>query len=65
MAKSKRTFFFDPVLIAKKIPETAEVFRLVGWGGAFNIVICEAYKEKLLELDFDHSFLEFHPMTLM
>jgi hypothetical protein len=58
-------FFFEPVLIAEKIPETAEVFRLVGWGEAVNIVICEAYKEKLLALDFDHSFLEFQPINLM
>src|SRR5450830_22447 len=58
-------FFFEPVLIAEKIPETAEVFRLEGWGGAFNIIIGEAYKEKLLALDFDHSFLEFHLITLV
>lgn len=58
-------FFFEPVLIAEKIPETLEVFRLEGWGGAFNIVVCEGYKEKLLALEFDHSFLEFHPITVV
>ncbi|KRP47363.1 hypothetical protein SAMN04490190_4119 [Pseudomonas libanensis] len=58
-------FFFNPTLSREKIPKNTEVFRLEGWGGAFNIVICEAYKDKLLSLDFDHSFLEFHSIILV
>ncbi|NNA73856.1 hypothetical protein HBO13_14525 [Pseudomonas lactis] len=58
-------FFFNPTLSIDKIPKKTEVFRLEGWGGAFNIVICEAYKNKLQGFDFDHSLLEFHPIILV
>lgn len=56
-------FFFKPVLIQDKIPKELDVFRLQGWGGAFNIIISEKFKHTILSLDFDHSFLEFHPQT--
>ena len=52
-------FFIKPVLRGNKIPPKTHVFRLQEWGGAFNIVISEDYKEKIMNLDFDHSFLTF------
>ena len=52
-------FFIKPVLKENKIPPKTHVFRLQEWGGAFNIVISEDYKEKIMNLDFDHSFLTF------
>ena len=52
-------FFIKPVLRGNKIPPKMQVFRLKEWGGAFNIVISEDYKEKIMKLDFDHSFLTF------
>ena len=52
-------FFIKPVLRGNKIPPKTQVFRLQEWGGAFNIVISEDYKEKIMNLDFDHSFLTF------
>lgn len=52
-------FFIKPVLRGNKIPPKTQVFRLKEWGGAFNIVISEDYKEKIMKLDFDHSFLTF------
>lgn len=52
-------FFIKPVLKENKIPPKTQVFRLQEWGGAFNIVISEDYKEKIMKLDFDHSFLTF------
>ncbi|MBF1383428.1 hypothetical protein [Prevotella aurantiaca] len=52
-------FFIKPVLKENKIPPKTQVFRLQEWGGAFNIVISEDYKEKIMNLDFDHSFLTF------
>jgi hypothetical protein len=52
-------FFIKPVLKEDKIPPKTQVFRLQEWGGAFNIVISEDYKEKIMNLDFDHSFLTF------
>jgi hypothetical protein len=56
--------FFKPVLVEDKIPEGLDMFRLQEWGGAFNIIISERFKQTILSLDFDHSFLEFHPLTL-
>lgn len=52
-------FFIKPLLRGNKIPPKTQVFRLQEWGGAFNIVISEDYKEKIMNLDFDHSFLTF------
>lgn len=52
-------FFIKPVLRGNKIPPKTQVFRLKEWDGAFNIVISEDYKEKIMNLDFDHSFLTF------
>ena len=52
-------FFIKPVLKENKIPPKTQVFRLQEWGGAFNIIISEDYKEKIMNLDFDHSFLTF------
>ena len=52
-------FFIKPVLKENKIPPKTQVFRLQEWGGAFNIVISEDYKEKIMKLDFDNSFLTF------
>lgn len=47
----------------KKIPNKLIAFRLKGWGDAFNIVISEELKRKILLLEFDHSFLEFHELA--
>jgi hypothetical protein len=55
-------FFIKPVLKENKIPPKTQVFRLKEWGGAFNIVISEDYKEKIMKLDFDHSFLTFESL---
>ena len=55
-------FFIKPVLRGNKIPPKMQVFRLKEWGGAFNIVISEDYKEKIMNLDFDHSFLTFESL---
>lgn len=52
-------FFINPVLIKEKIPNDLDAFKLQEWGSAFNIVISERLKEKIFELDFDKSFLEF------
>lgn len=55
-------FFIKPVLRGNKIPPKTQVFRLKEWDGAFNIVISEDYKEKIMKLDFDHSFLTFESL---
>ena len=55
-------FFIKPVLRGNKIPPKTQVFRLKEWDGAFNIVISEDYKEKIMNLDFDHSFLTFESL---
>ena len=52
-------WFFRPALFLEKIPEDIQAFKLKEWGDAFNIVISEKLKEKILKLDFDHSFLVF------
>lgn len=57
-------FFFKPVLIQEKIPGQLHVFRLKEWGGAFNIIVSEEFKQAVLSLSFDHSFLEFHPLSV-
>jgi hypothetical protein len=57
-------FFIEPVIYKSKIPENLGAFRLYEWGGAFNIVISEAFKEKLLSSDFDNTLLDFKPLFL-
>lgn len=57
--------FITPVIFAKKIPKELDSFRLKEWGDAFNIVITERLKNKILSLDFDHSFLEFHEIEVI
>lgn len=59
----KGRFFLNPVIDDKKIPKTLCAFRLSEWGDAFNIVVSEELKRKILSLDFDHSFLEFHEIA--
>ncbi|NWB94219.1 hypothetical protein [Pseudomonas agarici] len=64
--ESKRArFFIDPVIISEKIPLNLSAFRLSGWEDAFNIVITDKMRNKILSLDFDHSFLEFHELTVI
>lgn len=58
-------FFIRPVLIKNKIPPKLKVFRLEEWGSAFNIVISEDYKNQIMNLDFDHSFLKFTLLELV
>jgi hypothetical protein len=58
-------WFIDPVLIKDKIPDNLDAFRLLEWGGAFNIVITNRYKNKILSLDFDHSFLDFRELKVL
>ncbi|GAB6961518.1 hypothetical protein [Prevotella fusca] len=58
-------FFIKPVLRGNKIPAETQVFQLQEWGGAFNIVISEDYKDRIINLDFDHSFLIFEPLKLV
>ncbi|ENY9403735.1 hypothetical protein ACF5F1_004689 [Salmonella enterica] len=63
--ESKRgRFFIEPVLYKKKIPENLGAFRLYEWGGAFNIVIAETFKEKLLSMKFDNTLLDFKLLSL-
>lgn len=57
-------FFIKPVLIKSKIPSNLEIFSLSEWGGAFNIVISQDYKDKIEKLNFDSSFLGFNPLEL-
>jgi hypothetical protein len=57
-------FFIKPVLIKSKIPSNLEIFSLSEWGGAFNIVISQDYKNKIEKLNFDSSFLVFIPLEL-
>lgn len=59
----KARFFIKPCIDVEKIPSQLCAFRLVEWGDAFNIVISEELKYKILSLDFDHSFLEFHELA--
>ncbi|MBD8270950.1 hypothetical protein [Pseudomonas fluorescens] len=64
--ESKRArFFITPVIYLKKIPEELNSFRLKEWRDAFNIVVTEKLKNKILSLDFDHSFLEFHELKVI
>ena len=58
-------FFIKPVLKENMIPSGVQVFRLQEWGGAFNIVISEDFKNLIMKLDFDHSFLTFDALTLI
>jgi hypothetical protein len=60
----KGRFFIKPVLNRKKIPRDIDAFRLVEWGGAFNIVVSERIRDRLITMDFDHSFLEFRALSL-
>lgn len=63
--ESKRgRFFIEPVVYKEKIPENLDAFRLYEWGGAFNIIISEAFKDKLLSVEFDSSLLDFKPLSL-
>ncbi|QIA03427.1 hypothetical protein [Pseudomonas fluorescens] len=63
--ESKRArFFITPVIYLDKIPKELNSFRLKDWSDAFNIVVTEKLKNKILSLDFDHSFLEFHELKL-
>ncbi|EDT6764454.1 hypothetical protein QNC52_004504 [Salmonella enterica] len=57
-------FFIEPVAYKSKIPENLDAFRLYEWGGAFNIVISESFKEKLLSVKFDNTLLDFKPLSL-
>jgi hypothetical protein len=57
-------FFIKPVLKENRIPPKTQVFQMQEWGGAFNIVISEGYKELIMNLRFDHSFLTFEALTL-
>ncbi|MGI2100711.1 hypothetical protein ACRN9O_07855, partial [Shewanella oncorhynchi] len=34
------------------------------YSGAFNIIISEAFKDKLLSVEFDSSLLDFKPLSL-
>jgi hypothetical protein len=58
-------FFINPVLIKEKIPNDLDAFKLKEWGSAFNIIISERLKEKIFELAFDKSFLEFKPLKVV
>lgn len=58
-------FFVRPVIYENKIPKDLDAFHLNEWDGAFNIVISERLRNKLLLLDFDHSFLEFRELIVM
>lgn len=57
-------FFINPVLIKSKIPSGLKIFSLSEWGGAFNIVVSQDYKNEIESLNFDSSFLVFKPLTL-
>jgi len=58
-------FFINPVLNRVSIPSNLDIFRLQEWGGAFNIIISERMKERIFELDFDKSFLEFKLLSVV
>lgn len=63
--QSKRgRFFIEPVIYKSKIPKNLDAFRLYEWNSAFNIVISEKFKEKLLSVKFDHTFLDFKLVSL-
>ncbi|HGY5239559.1 TPA: hypothetical protein ACNV64_004283 [Aeromonas salmonicida subsp. pectinolytica] len=63
--ESKRgRFFIEPVVHKDKIPKHLDVFRLCEWGGAFNIVVSESFKNKLCSIKFDHTFLDFKALSL-
>jgi hypothetical protein len=62
--ESKRgRFFLKPAIHVNKIPKHLDAFCLNEWDGAFNIIISEKLKNKILSLDFDHSFLEFYELV--
>lgn len=64
--ESKRArFFITPVICLDKIPKELNSFRLKEWRDAFNIVITEKQKNRILSLDFDHSFLELHELKVI
>lgn len=58
-------FFINPVLIKSKIPSNLKAFKLDEWGGAFNIVVSEEFKNQIMSLNFDSSFLVFKPLELV
>lgn len=58
-------FFIRPVLLKNKIPSKLKVFRLEEWGDAFNIIISKDFKNQIMNLDFDHSFLTFESLELV
>ena len=58
-------FFINPVLIEKNIPTDLDAFRLFEWGSAFNIIISERMKERIIALDFDKSFLVFKQLEIL
>ena len=64
--KNKRArFFIKPVFKKDHIPPQTKVFRLQEWGGAFNIVISDDYKDQIMRLNFDHTFLTFEALTVI
>ncbi len=58
-------FFINPVLIENKIPLKLKAFKLDEWDDAFNIIISEEFKNQIMSLDFDHSFLTFDLLKLV
>lgn len=58
-------FFITPVLKKEAIPANLKLFRLSEWRSPFNYIISEEFKEKILRLDFDHSFLTFEPLEIV
>lgn len=64
--KNKRArFFIKPVLKKDHIPPHTKIFRLQEWDGAFNIVISDDYKDQIMRLNFDHTFLTFEALTVI
>lgn len=54
--------FYKPVLYKSKIP-TINIFRIIEWPDD-NIMISETFKNKLLQLNFNHNFLKFTDIEL-
>lgn len=57
-------FFLKPSLQRNKIPTELDCFSLDKWGGAFNQVVSEKMRDKLLSLD-DGNFLRFQELEVI
>ena len=63
--KNKRGRFFIKPVLKKTYPPQRKYSDSQEWGCAFNIVISDDYKDQIIRLNFDHTFLTFEALTVI